>query len=136
MEAKTTNEQVKKEKKHRSFKMCLTDPRNDESKPDLKGRYNGESPYQAANKALSEIIRKKLKVGDNVDTDIVFYLQESTKGSTKKIHKYIGKRIKLDVPVQYTVKSAKGDQVIKKDYKNYLEKVTKKAKKPRQKKTN
>lgn len=128
-----TNTQIKK--RSRSFKVCLNDPRetvDDQNKPVLYGRYNGESPYQAANKALSEIIRQRKKDGEQTDKEIIFYLQESTKGSGKKVHKYSGKRVKLDTPVSYTVKSDKGDQIIKKEYKNSLEKITKKAKKIRQ----
>ncbi|MFM7985290.1 MAG: hypothetical protein ACKPKO_38825 [Candidatus Fonsibacter sp.] len=47
------------------------------------GRYNGDSPYQAANKALSEIIRNKVKNNQPADIDINFFLVESTKGSGK-----------------------------------------------------
>ncbi len=86
------------------------------------GRYNGDSPYQAANKALSEIIRNKVKQNQNADEEITFFLVESTKGSTKKIHEYQGKRTKLEVPVVYKVNNS---QEIKKEYKNVLRKVKK-----------
>lgn len=100
-------------KKNRSFKVKLTD------EGDLYGRYNGDSPYQAANKALSEIIRNKVKVNEAVDSEINFFLVESTKGSTKKVHQYVGKRVQLETPVVYKV----GDQDIIKNYKNILKKV-------------
>ena len=86
------------------------------------GRYNGDSPYQAANKALSEIIRNKVKQNQNADEEITFFLVESTKGSAKKIHEYTGKRTKLEVPVVYKVNN---NQEIKKEYKNILRKVKK-----------
>ena len=73
------------EKKYRSFKIKEADGT-------FRGRYLGESPYQAANKALSEIIRKDKDVNTN---NINFTLIESTKGSKNKEHKYQGKRIKL-----------------------------------------
>jgi hypothetical protein len=105
-----------KKKSSRSFKV----------KMDLNGhqygRYNGDSPYQAANKALSEIIRNKVKQNQNADEEITFFLVESTKGSTKKIHEYTGKRTKLEVPVVYKVNNS---QEIKKEYKNVLRKVKK-----------
>ena len=105
-----------KKKSSRSFKV----------KMDLNGhqygRYNGDSPYQAANKALSEIIRNKVKQNQNADEEITFYLVESTKGSTKKVHEYLGKRTKLEVPVIYKVNNS---QEIKKEYKNVLRKVKK-----------
>jgi hypothetical protein len=53
---------------------------------------------------------------------MTFYLVESTKGSSKKVHKYVGKRIKLDTPVSYAVENG---QVITKEYKNVLRKVKK-----------
>lgn len=100
-------------KKNRSFKVKLSD------EGELYGRYNGDSPYQAANKALSEIIRNKVKANEKVDGDISFFLVESTKGSQKKMHQYVGKRVQLETPVKYKV----GDQEIVKNFKNILKKV-------------
>ena len=102
-------------KKNRSFKVKLS------AEDQLYGRYNGDSPYQAANKALSEIIRNRVKNSEPVDDEINFYLVESTKGSGKKSHQYTGKRIKLENPVTYKV----GDQEIVKNFKNVLKKVKK-----------
>jgi hypothetical protein len=100
-------------KKNRSFKVKLSED------GELYGRYNGDSPYQAANKALSEIIRNKVKANEKVDGDISFFLVESTKGSSKKTHQYLGKRVQLDTPVKYKV----GNQEIIKNFKNILKKV-------------
>jgi hypothetical protein len=102
-------------KKNRSFKVKLS------LEDQLYGRYNGDSPYQAANKALSEIIRNRVKNSESVDGEINFYLVESTKASSKKSHQYTGKRIKLENPVTYKV----GDQEIVKNFKNVLKKVKK-----------
>jgi hypothetical protein len=106
---------LKNKSNTRSFRVKL------DKDSELYGRYNGESPYQAANKALSEIIRKQIKSG-NIIENINFYLVESTKGSSKKEHEYNGSRIKLDTPVEYTVGNG---QVIIKEYKNILRKVKK-----------
>ncbi len=103
-------------KKGRSFKVKL------EINGPQYGRYNGDSPYQAANKALSEIIRNRVKNNLSTDDDIVFYLIESTKNSDKKLHQYLGKRMKLDEPVSYNVS---GGQTIVKEYKNVLRKIKK-----------
>jgi hypothetical protein len=103
-------------KRNRSFKVKLS------AEAELYGRYNGDSPYQAANKALSEIIRNKVKNNESVNEDINFYLVESTKNSKKKCHQYTGKRIQLETPVIYKV----GDQQIVKNYKNILKKVKRK----------
>jgi len=103
-------------KRNRSFKVKLS------AEAELYGRYNGDSPYQAANTALSEIIRNKVKNNESVNEDINFYLVESTKNSKKKCHQYTGKRIQLESPVIYKV----GDQQIVKNYKNILKKVKRK----------
>ena len=100
------------EKKYRSFKIKEADGT-------FRGRYLGESPYQAANKALSEIIRKDKDVNTN---DINFTLIESTKGSKNKEHKYQGKRIKLNEPITYQTKNGIN---VEKKYKNELKKIKK-----------
>jgi hypothetical protein len=112
----TATEQTVTKKSSRSFKVKL------EQNGPQYGRYNGDSPYQAANKALSEIIRTKVKNNESTDEEIRFFLVESTKGSNKKVHQYSGRRIKLDEPVKYTVA---GEQEIIKEYKNILRKVKK-----------
>jgi hypothetical protein len=90
------------------------------------GRYTGESPYQAANKALSELIRKRNKDGKGTGGKINFTLIESTKGSKHREHEYVGKRLKLKTPITYETKD--GVTVVKK-YKNELRKVKKSEKK-------
>lgn len=100
------------EKKYRSFKIKEADGT-------FRGRYLGESPYQAANKALSEIIRKDKTVNTN---NINFTLIESTKGSKNKEHQYQGKRVKLDEPITYQTKNGVN---VEKKYKNELKKIKK-----------
>lgn len=106
---------TKSEKKTRSFKIML----NGELK---KSVFKGDSPYQAANKALSESIRTIMKNGGKVDDKIYFTLIETTKGSSRKEHEYEGYRVKLDNPVSYEVSSG---QTITKEYKNILRKIKK-----------
>ena len=38
------------------------------------GRYNGDSPYQAANKALSELVRTAEKNGEDATGEYYFWL--------------------------------------------------------------
>jgi len=102
----------------RSFKVKL------EPDGSLYGRYNGDSPYQAANKALSEIVRTREKNGQIDDSEISFFLVESTKNSSRKQHQYVGRRIKLDVPIEYPVANG---ILIKKEHKNFLRKVKRTA---------
>jgi len=85
------------------------------------GRYSGASPYQAGNKALTEIIRRKNKAGLENTSKINFSMIESTRGSNKREHFYEGERIKLQEPIKYSA----GGQDLVKSYKNVLKKITK-----------
>ena len=104
-------------RRSRSFKV-----KEDGEESAFNGRYTGESPYQAANKALSELIRKRNKDGKSTNGKIQFTLIESTKGSKHREHQYVGKRLKLKNPIEYQTKD--GITVTKK-YKNELRKVKK-----------
>ena len=99
------------EKKNRYFKILIG---ND--KP--HGRYTGDSPYQAANKAFSEY-SKKNKLNNK---DVKFSLIESTKGSNGKEHQYIGNRQLLDEPIKYKIND--GKEIVK-FYKNSIKKIKK-----------
>ena len=104
------------QKKSRSFKVKeIADSK-------AYGRYTGASPYQAANKALSELIRRRKKTGKTTNAKITFTLIESTKGSAHRQHQYIGKRLKLKNPIKYETKQG---VTIEKKYKNQLKKVKK-----------
>ena len=74
------------EDKRRSRSFKVKEDTDDKS----YGRYTGESPYQAANKALSELIRKRNKDGKGTGGKINFTLIESTKGSKHREHEYVG----------------------------------------------
>lgn len=87
---------------------------------ELVGRYIGDSPYQAANKALSEIIRLKEKNKETITYPLFFSLIEVTKGSKNKIYNYQGTREELTEPIKYKLNN---DQLIIKKYKNKLRKV-------------
>ena len=88
----------------------------------LLGKYIGDSPYQAANKALSEIMRLRQKNNESTDIVIRFKLVEVTKGSKQKEHLYDGTRIKLEEPISYTLSNG---QQITKIFKNQLKKIKK-----------
>jgi hypothetical protein len=87
---------------------------------ELIGRYIGDSPYQAANKALSEIIRLKEKNKEIIEYPLVFSLIEVTKGSKNKIYSYTGIREELNEPIKYKLNN---NQTIEKKYKNRLRKI-------------
>lgn len=86
-----------------------------------RGRYAGASPYQAANKALTEIIRRRKTEGKKTTGKISLTMVESTRGSKKREHHYEGRRVKLKEPIKYRA----GDQELVKHYKNQLKKLTK-----------
>tara|TARA_B110000037_G_C17112282_1_gene502359 strand:+ start:19 stop:339 length:321 start_codon:yes stop_codon:yes gene_type:complete len=81
------------------------------------GRYMGMFPYQAANKALSEIIRKN---NIKCDQKINFDLYECTKNSKNKIYKYIGFREKTIITYKIN-----DNKMITKNFKNNLKKIKK-----------
>ncbi len=86
------------------------------------GRYTGVSPYQAASKAFSEFIRNRKTDGKSTKGKFTFTMVESTRGSSKKEHTYVGERKKLSEPVTYQVG---GGKEITKEYKNNIKKVKK-----------
>lgn len=96
--------------KKKSFSAKLTEEQK------FHGRYMGGSPFQAASKALTEIIRRaNVKAGKQ----IVFCLKEITQKSANKRHFYLGERVKLSEPVIYTVD---GNE-IRKEFKNQIRKL-------------
>jgi hypothetical protein len=103
------------EKVIRSFKVLLP------NKEEYEGRFTGLTPYQAANKALSKYFRENKEV-ENIANTITFQICESTRKSNKHEYKYTGSRVKLEVPVSYTLTDGK---VISKHFKNILKKVKK-----------
>merc|ERR1712166_729557 len=101
---------TKKKIKKKSFSAKLT------KEDKFHGRYMGGSPFQAASKALTEIIRRAdVKAGN----EIVFCLKEITQKSANKTHFYLGERIKLSEHVIYSVD---GNE-IRKEFTNQIRKL-------------
>ena len=122
--AKTTSKKVTTakvtatvtKKSTRSFKVKLPGTET------YEGRFTGDTPYQAANKALSKYYRLNGPDAENV----LFSIRESTRGSKRLVYHYNGSRAKLDVPVEYAITSVSGEsKVITKNFKNRLVKVKK-----------
>jgi hypothetical protein len=87
----------------------------------LSGRFCGNKPKQAANKALTSIVKDLKDKGLSVDNDIVFSIIECTRKSRKKEYNYSGRRIKLDTPMK--VKIGGGDKIIEYNYNNKIQKI-------------
>jgi hypothetical protein len=96
----------------RSFKVRLP------NKEEFEGRFTGLTPYQAANKALSKYYRET----ETPLVEVTFSICESTRKSKKSVYTYVGKRLKLEVPVTYQIQD--GRQIVK-NFKNSLKKVKK-----------
>ena len=89
------------------------------------GRFSGSKPKQAANKALTSIVKLKEKNGEPaIDVDIDYSLKECTRWNKKKckkgakgekivkVYKYVGKRIHLDNQVPVDHKQEDTDETI------------------------
>ena len=101
----------------RSFKVKLP------NKEVFEGRFTGLTPYQAANKALSKWFRDPENTEtESANNEITFSIWESTRKSKKALYTYTGKRLRLDIPVKYTIQDGRE---ITKNFKNVLKKVKK-----------
>lgn len=71
------------------------------------GRFSGSKPKQAANKALTSILKAREKDGQPTDGQIRFSIVECTRGSKHKPYHYIGERVELPNPMKVPI--GKGD---------------------------
>jgi hypothetical protein len=107
----------------RSFKGKLPGVLNKEGNEDYLGRFTGLTPYQAANKALSKYFRNN---NNSEVGEITFSICESTRNSRKSVYTYVGRRHRLDTPVEYQITTPNGEaRTIVKNFKNTLTKVKK-----------
>jgi hypothetical protein len=88
----------------------------------LHGRYSGDKPKQAANKAFTNIIRSM--EGEVTGKVIKFQMQECTRGRPHKVNTYQGERVKLDKPLQIKIsKNTDKPKVIEYKFTNKISKV-------------
>ena len=88
----------------------------------VSGRFSGNKPKQAANKALTAII-KGLADGTAENKEITFRIKECTRGSKHKEYCYIGERLKLDTPMKVTIGKGDDAKVIEYKYANKVKKA-------------
>jgi len=102
--------------KKRTFKIKLEDEK-------FCSRITGNTPKQAASKALTLLVNQKKQQGKSVKGKVVFTIKETTRGSKGKEYSYQGEKIKLKQPTTYKIKSSNGEvkEIINK-YKNVIEK--------------
>jgi hypothetical protein len=83
-----------------------------------KGRFSGTKPKQAANKALTSILKTRESDGKSTTTKIKFSIIECTRGSKHKEYNYVGERVKLDKPMEVTIGKGANAKTIKYRYNN------------------
>lgn len=77
---------------------------NDKTQKELTvGRFKGSKPKQAANKAFTSLLKELKEAGEDTLGEFTFSIKECTRGSSQKIYHYIGKRTKLDEPMEVPI---------------------------------
>lgn len=100
----------------RTFKIKLEDDK-------FCSRITGNTPKQAASKALTLLINQRKQNGKSVKGKLQFTIRETTRGSKGKEYTYMGEKVKLKQPTTYTIKSASGEvKEIVNRFKNVIEK--------------
>lgn len=110
------NEEEEGKSRSRFFKLVFN---GEES-----GRFSGNKPKQAANKALTAIVKKE--GAESANKQFTFKIKECTRGSKQKIYCYTGERVQLDKPMKVTIgKGANGAQpkVIEYKFTNRVKKL-------------
>lgn len=87
------------------------------------GRFCGNKPKQAANKALTSIINKLKGGNKNDEAEFQFSIIECTRGSKHKEYKYIGKRVKLPAPIKVQIGGADNKKEIIYQYNTQIKKL-------------
>ncbi len=85
---------------------------------DPHGRFSGTKPKQAANKALTSLLKTKEKDGKKTDGKIKFSIVECTRGSRHKTYNYVGERVELDNPMEVIIGSGANEKRIKYKFNN------------------
>lgn len=85
---------------------------------DPHGRFSGSKPKQAANKALTSILKTMEKDGKDTNKKIRFSIVECTRGSRHKSYNYIGERVELQEPMKVQIGNGNNAKVIEYKYNN------------------
>jgi hypothetical protein len=92
------------------------------------GRFSGSKPKQAANKALTSILKLREGAGQSTTIKIRFSIVECTRGSKHKEYSYVGERVELEKPMEVKIGKGPNAKTIKYRYNNkvFKDKVLKK----------
>lgn len=105
------------DKKTRYFRCMYND--------EVFGRYSGKTPKQAANKALTSIIKSNGGNTNCVDKKFNFILKECTRGYKSKDKNYEGSRKKLDKPIIVNISNGETKKHIEYQYLNKVKYIKK-----------
>jgi hypothetical protein len=83
-----------------------------------RGRFSGRKPKQAANKALTSILKEKDGDGESTKGQFKFSIVECTRGSKNKVYSYVGEKVELDEPMTVQI----GDKKITYKHSNVVSK--------------
>lgn len=72
------------------------------------GRFSGKKPKQAANKALTTLLKARKEKGEGVEGELKFSIVECTRGRKNKQYFYTGQRVELSKPTEVTIKKEDG----------------------------
>jgi hypothetical protein len=108
-------------KKNRSFKSIYVGP---DGEVVQEGRYCGIKPKQAACKALTGIFKTFKLANKKSPSEIKFGVVETTRHSKHKKYWYTGGRVKLDAPVEVTIKRGSKENKIVYKFNNVVKKIT------------
>jgi hypothetical protein len=108
-------------KKNRYFKLIYNSK--------TSGRFSGNKPKQAANKALTSIVKSLDEENATFENKkFKFTIVECTRGSRHKEYHYVGERLKLKEPTLIKIKNANGDEkLIEYNYMNVVKKAKQEA---------
>ena len=82
------------------------------------GRFSGTKPKQAANKALTSILKLREGAGQSTNVQIRFSIVECTRGSKHKEYSYVGERVELEKPMEVKIGKGPNAKTIKYRYNN------------------
>ena len=87
-----------------------------------RGRFSGNKPKHAANKALTAII-KSMGKDAAVNNVIPFTIKECTRGSKTKLYSYTGQRLQLDKPIEVNIGKGADQKTILYKFTNQVKKA-------------
>ena len=88
------------------------------------GRVSGFKAKQAANKALTCILRENKSKKISTQGKINFTIKDCTRGSNQKEYKFVGERVELKPSMDIIIKNSSGsDRTIQYKYKNVVKKI-------------